>query len=226
MSRSGLGSGSQGLPEPTVTGEGRVDHYASFASLQSGERDGADYRRVIQHRPSRVAVVAIHGGQIEAGTSQVAMALAGKDHSLYCFEGIKTLGNKRLHICSTRFDDPDCIRILQDASTIVSVHGCRDETERCWVGGLDDPLAERIVAALLERGFDAARDTTDHAGIDPENVCNRGSSGRGIQLEIARGLRHSFVDSVPAWPVFRRGSTPPRLRAFADAVRSALAGAA
>jgi phage replication-related protein YjqB (UPF0714/DUF867 family) len=203
---------------PGETNE-RRDHYGDFASLISAERESEDYGRIVRDRRSPIAIVAPHGGAIEGGTSEIARALAGSEHSLYCFEGRKTIGNEHLHICSTRFDDPRCLQIVRSAVTVISVHGCRDETPRCWVGGLDDLLASRLLAALRSEGFDAERDTTEHAGMDPMNLCNRGTSGRGIQFEIARGLRGTMF----AGPRRRDRTEPlPVFHSFVATVRGVL----
>ena len=65
--------------------------YASFAELALHEADGRDFRVVRIDRPgSTVAILAPHGGRIEAGTSEIAELIAGTEHSLFCFEGLKT----------------------------------------------------------------------------------------------------------------------------------------
>ena len=53
-------------------------------------------------------------------------------------------------------------------------------------------------------------------GRHVQNICNLGRSGRGVQLELSRGLRSSlFLDhNSPAELV-----ATPRLQVFAEAVR-------
>jgi len=60
-------------------------------------------------RSSGIAILSIHGGDIEPGTTRIANAIAGWDHSFYTFEGIKTARNLSLHITSTRFDEPSAM---------------------------------------------------------------------------------------------------------------------
>jgi phage replication-related protein YjqB (UPF0714/DUF867 family) len=168
------------------------DRYRSYAELARTEREGDDYRLVLQPRLSPVMVIAPHGGGIEPGTSELAQALAGEHRSLYCFEGLRTTGSARLHITSTRFDEPGCLQMLQQAHTAVALHGCDDVLPVVYVGGLHEPAAAHLCQQLVQAGFPACRDTTHHAGIDPTNLCNRGQSGKGVQLEISRGLRQQF----------------------------------
>ena len=66
-----------------------MSKYRTFRQLSACETEDIDYR--IRCRPGRtgIAVVAIHGGGIEPGTSEIAEAVAGDRHSFYTFRGIK-----------------------------------------------------------------------------------------------------------------------------------------
>ncbi|MDQ7863033.1 poly-gamma-glutamate hydrolase family protein [Peribacillus frigoritolerans] len=46
-----------------------------FFELQENEQEYLDYRIIVHHRNPDIAVLAIHGGNIEPGTSEVAAAL-------------------------------------------------------------------------------------------------------------------------------------------------------
>ena len=83
-----------------------MDRYTSFKDLQQNEVEGTDYR--IRWRAGRtgIALLCIHGGDIEPGTSEIADGIAGHDHTYYALEGMKDAGNKTLHITSTAFDEP------------------------------------------------------------------------------------------------------------------------
>src|SRR5512134_1234724 len=122
------------------------DRYASFAELAAHEVAGRDYRITVVRRPgSAVAVVAPHGGAIERRTSLVARAIAGDDFNLYLFEGIRSTRNfERLHLTSTRFDEPRCQSLLDMCLHVVAVHGCASADARVLIGGLDDGLKMRI----------------------------------------------------------------------------------
>lgn len=188
--------------------------YSDFAALlEGGERENVNFRRRIRDLGSNVAIVAPHGGNIEPETDGIAAAIAGSDWNLYCFLGVRSKdANKTLHVTSARFDDPKCIALLRNATRVVTVHGLRGVEERVDVGGRDVVLRDSIVAALNRRGFVAwACDNGDHAGIDPNNICNRGASGMGAQLEITRALRDRL-----------RGEMRNR---FADTIRAAITDA-
>ena len=88
------------------------DKYDSFSQLAKSETKGQDYRVCLVDRDSTTAVIAPHGGGIELGTSEVAEAIAADDFSFYAFEGIKSAGNRDLHITSTQFDEPACVALV------------------------------------------------------------------------------------------------------------------
>jgi phage replication-related protein YjqB (UPF0714/DUF867 family) len=190
-----------------------ADRYANFAELSARERRGRDYDIVVREMAdSPVAVVAPHAGAIERGTSEVAVTIAGADYNLYLFEG---LGGDayRLHITSSHFDEPECMALVERCSVVLTIHGCHyaDHDETVYLGGRDAGLRDAIGAALGKAGFGTRLDTRN-PGRHRLNICNRGSTGQGVQLEISRDLRRKL----------RAGHD---LRAsFAEAVRGAIAG--
>jgi len=189
------------------------DLYACFADLAAGERQGRDYRIEVCDRGAPIAIVAPHGGAIESGTSEVARTTAGGDLSLYLFEGRSRADNSRLHITSTRFDEPEALRLIAGCDTIVTIHGRGDraDPETVWVSGRDRALAAGIAAALEREGFRAGEPAESAlAGTDERNICNRGRRGKGVQLELPRSLRRRLT------------AEGPLLAAFAAAVRGAL----
>jgi len=179
--------------------------YASFTELAQHEEQGFDF--LIRQRPgtSDILVMAPHGGGIEPGTGDIADALAGGEHALYCFKGLKKSGNRGLHLTSIRFNEPLALQMLGRARQVLTVHGCRDTAPAVWVGGRDLPGGESIIAAL--KGIDIPADRcSDPAlrGLQPDNVCNRGSSRAGLQLEISRGLREMLFADLLRRPLRRR----------------------
>jgi len=167
-----------------------LDRYSSFSELSRHERSGRDYSTHVQERPaSGVLVIAPHGGTIESGTSELARAIAAQDHNLYLFEGLRSGGRSNgLHLTSHRFDDPDCLALAAGCSVVLTVHGCVGES-RIFVGGLDKALAGLMTGRYVEAGYHAANHGHGYPGRHPENVCNRGSRGRGVQLEFTADLR-------------------------------------
>jgi phage replication-related protein YjqB (UPF0714/DUF867 family) len=182
--------------------------YGSFAELARHEIAGKDYRiAVLERMNASILVVAPHGGMIEAGTSQIAASIAADDCHLFMFEGLKPWGeNRALHITSHRFDHPRCLELASRSALVLSVHGCLGES--CiHVGGLDDELTGRLARELSSAGFNVEWPSARYPGRHPSNICNRGSSAKGAQLEITYDLR-----------------ADGRHRAIARAVRAALVG--
>jgi phage replication-related protein YjqB (UPF0714/DUF867 family) len=61
--------------------------------------------------------------------------------------------------------------------------------------GKQEELKQNIMAALRAGGFDATMDEVPELlGIDPDNLCNRCRTGKGVQLELARGLREKLFN--------------------------------
>jgi phage replication-related protein YjqB (UPF0714/DUF867 family) len=169
---------------------GRMDRYLNFAHLSAKERLGQDYAICFIRRSNRIAIIAPHGGWIEPGTSEIARAIAADDFSFYSFEGLKRRPHRDLHITSSAFDEPQCIELVLDCTNVVAVHGAVGAERWVKVGGLDEGLRDAICASLLDAGFSAQIVTNGElAGTHPNNICNRGSSRAGVQLEISRGLR-------------------------------------
>src|SRR5262249_61887052 len=100
-----------------------ADTYRNFAALARKERSGIDYDVLVRRARTAFAIVAPHGGGIEAGTSELADAVAGATHSFYTFEGLKPSGNRDLHITSTRFDEPMCLSLIGASDVVVTLHG-------------------------------------------------------------------------------------------------------
>lgn len=190
-----------------------MDQYSNFAELAANERDGVDYRIRVENRGAPVAIIAPHGGRIEPGTLEIASTIAGDTLSFYAFEALRAAGKRgSLHITSARFDEPQALALLRGAQKAIAIHGRADDGDRLTVsvGGLDTALRDEIVAALTAAGFAAAVVTRGNlAGRDSANICNRGATGAGVQLELSRTLRKQLT------------TEPVRLAEFCDAVRGA-----
>jgi phage replication-related protein YjqB (UPF0714/DUF867 family) len=188
------------------------DKYRNFEELRAHEEEGKDYIVRLEPAHAPVAIIAPHGGKIEPGTSEVATAIAGTDYNLYCFEGSKKSANVDLHITSTNFDEKRCQDMITGCDIVVAVHGLAGDQEAVDVGGLDQTLRDAIAAELQAAGFKAKTVVSgSYAAIDPVNICNRGRSRAGAQLEITRGLR----DALKA--------DETRMRVFVQAMQQAIA---
>ena len=199
------------------------DKYKNFADLAQHEDAGKDYQvRVRRARPA-FAIVAPHGGGIEPGTSEIADGIAAATHSFYAFDGLKAKKNADLHITSTRFDEPLCLLLLTNSAVVVTLHGEQSEDgEGVFLGGLDESLGEQIDSALSEQGFDVrVHPNPNLQGHEKRNVCNRGTSGAGVQLELSRSVRETLFESLT-----QEGRKHPtrRFTEFVTAVRLVLDG--
>jgi len=172
-----------------------MDRYSSFVELIASEPAEAFSIEVREGRLDTL-VMAPHGGWIEPGTSELAHDIAGADLSLYNFSGRKPNSNRDLHITSTNFDEPQAEAMLKSARTVITVHGLADrKSEYVLVGGLHMELKNFIVFNLQENGFYALpADGTAFEARNPQNICNRGSQKRGVQLELSRPLRDRLND--------------------------------
>ncbi|HOD08127.1 MAG TPA: poly-gamma-glutamate hydrolase family protein [Myxococcota bacterium] len=172
--------------------------YRNFADLAGYQREGADYRILTETRPqSNTAVIAPHGGKIEIRTSEIARAIAGSEMNLYVLEGIRPSRNfKFLRLTSDRFDDPRCLDIMSRSERVVSIHGCAGAYPLVLLGGLDSNLLSQIETALRQADLPVRRAPPRLAGTSPKNICNRGLTQMGVQLEISRALRGSRLEST------------------------------
>ena len=170
--------------------------YKSFSELSESEREGISYQCRVKKRRSSLAIIAPHGGGIEPGTSEIAKAIAGFLFSYYTFDGLRQEGNELLHITSTLFDEPTCLQLVNHSEIVVAIHGCAGEEKFIYVGGLHEELRTHLINTLMKAGFDARTAGINFAGRQLQNICNRGRSGRGVQLEISEGLRRSMFKEL------------------------------
>jgi phage replication-related protein YjqB (UPF0714/DUF867 family) len=188
-----------------------VDTYSSFQDLQRNEREGEDWIREYVNRSTPVLVMAPHGGWIEPFTSELARAVAGNDLSFYTFQGLKRRGNEALHLTSHRFDEPLGLSAASASQWVVAIHGERtSEREFVMVGGLWTEFGEKMADGFTRAGIQVEGPRVGLGGVNPRNICNRGRTGRGGQLEISEGLRRTLR------------ADPLELRAFVELVRKVL----
>ena len=201
----------------------QMDRYSNFTELDENEKKGEDY--VIAYRKGSldIAVMAIHGGGIEPGTADIADAVAERTYTYYAFKGLKKKGNTILHLSSNTFDEPLGVRAAQEARIVLSIHGCRDEQEIVYVGGRDLELRQRFISSFRVSGFIAvASEVPGQRGIGENNICNRCRNGKGVQLEISRGLREKMYEDLERRLVRKR---TPLLYTFVHCLKMSLADA-
>lgn len=179
------------------------DIYKNFRELSTKSPEVFDYKIDFEDRGTDFVVIGIHGGQIEPGTEEIVRSISGSDVSYYLF-----LGNERTqHITSTHFDEENCLSLVSKSKGVISIHGKKGSEEFVMLGGLDNGLISKTELSLKGAGFVVLPTENNVGGIEPDNICNRGSSGKGLQIEVSRGLRDSLVQD------------PEKMRHFSQAVR-------
>jgi phage replication-related protein YjqB (UPF0714/DUF867 family) len=195
-----------------------MSSYRNFkTSLEN--RPGIDYNIIVSDLGSPLAVLAPHGGGIEPGTAEIAEALAGEQRSCYIFDGLSEDGNQELHLPSTHFDEPLCLKLVSQVQTVLTVHGCADKHEVVYIGGRNVELKQHLTQVFNQAGFDAQLDGSYHSGSSRMNICNKGTLGQGIQLEISSGLRRRMFKGLSREA---RAETTPVFARFISAVQAAI----
>jgi len=180
------------------------DRYSCFEELAANERPGTDFRIRLVDRHTETVILAPHGGFIEPKTSEIAEAIAEPDISFYAFESLKNAPHGHYHITSHRFDEPKAIELLGRSRTALAIHGRRNNgPDSVWLGGLHTGLRDAIGKSLRSAGF-KTEVNQELPGQNEANVCNRGSSGKGVQLEISRNLRHQLAADAELLKYFCR----------------------
>jgi len=185
------------------------DFYPDMEALKAGNVEGRDYSIESYDRKSSVTVFAIHGGDVELGTARLARRIAGKDLNLYIFSGWLGAESGRLHITSTRFDDPEALRLAASGVLGVSIHAQAVPEQKVCVGGGNSAAAGLVASRLKAAGFSAEAPCVSLPGVSPRNLINRAAKG-GVQLEISLPLLE------------RLESSTSDLSEFTEAVRSAV----
>ncbi len=196
-----------------------MDKHRNFAELQQKEPSNS-YSVFLRSKSSRVAIIAPHGGGIEPGTLEIANHIAGSDLSFYAFDGHKSRGNGDLHITSTHFDEPQCLAILRESNIVVAIHGCEGDQGNTYIGGRDEVTREKISYSLQSYGFNTyIHPDINLQGLYPDNICNRGATGCGVQLELDRALRQKMFIGLSRE---QRNRTTEVFKIFAKAIQQAL----
>lgn len=159
-------------------------------------RDVVEYS-IVQ---GKLGVMAIHGGNIERGTEQIAHYVAThSDSSLYVISPRTPKRDWSFHISSNKVNVRESEKLLQffnHVSTVITIHGHVMKKDVICVGGLNDFLRKKVVETLGE-DFDVV-DATEDGGVyrnfsarNPRNIANLPRQ-KGVQMEIPLSLRKVF----------------------------------
>ncbi len=169
---------------------GQPDQYQSFSDLASHRKEGSDFTVSITEREGQPLVQAIHGGEIEPGTEELARTLAGQDWSLYVFHA-RVPG---LHLTAHHFDDARIVQLAGRSGRCVGIHGYAEHADHqadTCVGGADAALRGRVAQALRRIGTTTEEPCRLLPGVHPRNVVNLSPRG-GVQLEMSQAFRRKL----------------------------------
>ena len=173
------------------------DFYSNFQELQLHEQAGQDYRINVSRHWHQVLIIAPHGGKIESYTSQITKWIAAEDFAWYSFEGLNGQDNRKLHITSHNFDEPTVLQALQEAHTVLTIHGLKNSIDEfLMIGGLDTTFGSKLRIELQHQGFIVRDSEQAYGGVHATNICNRGCTGKGVQLEISFALRKRIFEDA------------------------------
>lgn len=238
------------------------DCYDSMTQLYDEEVEGLNYQRQwYRHRwryhpgkpnkpENKIFIMAPHGGSIEAGTTELALATAGftkgfngkpatnNTFDYFLFEGINPPNqNGRLHVTASNYNDPVALQLVGNSLVSLAFHGCTDEQANkalgiqpanqpltaCLIGGMNLAFKEILETQLQAAGFNAVQ--TNFNMLDgnlPENIINRNSNPEGgAQFELTTSFRKLLYTSFSRKG--RRKSTTTGFWNFVDATRNAIA---
>jgi phage replication-related protein YjqB (UPF0714/DUF867 family) len=196
--------------------------YEDYTELVLKALKDRDYRLNLTDREADVTVTAIHGGGIEPLTSELAAAIAGEEHNLYDFRGIRPQGNEELRIPAHRFDEMHLRQLLRRSRLALSVLGVEGAEALVHLGGRNRRLVRILRQRLTEAGFVVRGPLGPGAAHGPTRFVNWPAEG-GVQMELTRALRQKMVDGPLAdflWEDARRWND--LFCAFIVTVRGAL----
>ena len=182
--------------------------------------------------------LAPHGGGIEPGTSEIALAVAGYHpatfaqaidclglHDLWMFEGLLADENSQLHVTSTNYDDPIALKLVQISRRCLSLHGLSDTpgSADIQIGGLDTELSSIVLEELTAAGISAAVSTdVGTNGNSSANICNKTTINAGVQLEMEAAYRESLFAPGCNTRELRKNNTAANFCILVAALRKAL----
>ena len=176
------------------------DVYKNFKELK--DKEVGNYSIEYVNSDKLIIIIAPHGGKIEFNTTEIAKLIAGNSFNYYSFIGQKNNNNRHLHITSHIFDEPKALELVGKSKIVVSIHGCKDKQEikqgdikietnfgkHIFIGGLNEDLKNALEIALSKAGLSIGREK--FRGKEKDNICNRGSTNKGVQFELTASFRN------------------------------------
>lgn len=192
------------------------DVYQNYAELLNNTIYGTDFEILYNERPhAKVAYLAIHGGGIEVGTSEVVQVISElTNQTYYEFNAKRTSNNGELHLTSINYDEPIARGIVARSNHTISVHGYSDDVkEATALGGTDEVLMQFMREELEKEGFIVEPAPIEIGGVNPINIANVNTRKKGVQLELSTKLRKSFFKNYD-WSRANRSKPENRTENF------------
>ena len=162
----------------------------------------------------KTTILALHGGGIEPGTSELCLAVAGYHpaslpqippagvtYDYWMLEGVRERDNAELHVTAVGCDDGVAVSLCAGSLNALALHGFQpgppdmsEDDQVVLVGGGNTILQDYLLEGLRRAGFDA-RDAGLHGELDGDakcNIVNRTLLGMGAQLELSTPLRDAM----------------------------------
>ncbi len=202
-----------------------ADTYKSMTELMQNTIEGQDWDIETYDTDSDIISMAVHGGGIEIGTTELAKLVAEKgEYNFFSFTAKLSSNNSQLHVTSTNYDAPRIIDKIQDSAHSISIHGASGTEEYTYMGGGNTALKNLIWKNLTENGFDCRESPGNLAGVEPMNIANRTMLGMGVQLELSTEMRKAFFKDKD-WSRAKREDRSTwtlKLYRYADAIVKAV----
>jgi len=167
---------------------------------------------------TQTIVMAIHGGGIEPGCGESALAAVGYHpatfipatdgqglHDFLIFEGLLSRDNGDLHVTAIHYNEPIGTELVQNARRCISLHGCSDTQTKVsdthptgiiQLGGRDLELRDIVLEELTAAGIPAERTTNDDLkGEETKHIGNKTQLGSCVQLEMGTSYRASLFET-------------------------------
>ena len=193
----------------------------SFSEVVMTATKDKDYRLVIRDRSSATTVVAVHGGNIDPLTSELAESIAGDTYNLYVFCGLRA-DSDGLHVPTRSFQEMRLSGLMRRSRVALSIEGVAGGDAIVHIGGRNRRLRTVLGDLLGFAGFQVAGPAKPGAAHNPRWFFNTPAEG-GLQLELSRTLCQGMLDC----PLDAPERTDPahwtqRFESFVQAVRRAL----
>ena len=85
--------------------------------------------------------------------------------------------------------------VSESSETLLVIHGCKGDERVVYIGGRNRMLRQRVETSLINAGF-SVQENPRFPGLHHRNICNRGRSRMGVQLEISMGLCRMMFHNI------------------------------